>query len=36
MNAIYKQARFIIVTLKDIAINEAKEVFLKDLINKYN
>ena len=36
MDAIYKQARLVIVALEDIAISEAEEAFLEDLMDKYN
>ncbi len=36
MDAIYKQARLVVVVLEDIAISEAEEAFLEDLMHKYN
>ena len=36
MDAIYRQARLVIVVLEDIAINEMEEAFLEDLMGKYN
>ena len=34
MDAIYRQARLVVVVLEDIAINEMEEAFLEGLIGK--
>lgn len=36
MDAIYRQARLVAIALKDMAISEAGEAFLEDLMDKYN
>lgn len=36
MDQIYRRARLVVVVLEDIAIDEAEEAFLEDLMEKYN